>query len=400
MKVAANCRAAVAVISVFCGGLLPVCAGAQTSSTPALPRVTATLAGKVTTLSSWAHDHCPNSDSPDTPPRAFRDAAGLMHLFVVGNQAYPLIGPDFFHLHKDCRSALGSLGSKDPAAYADQWWLTSTYTKDGQTVQAIVHDEFHGVRQLGQCNSSDPGAFKCTYVAQLAATSSNGGKTFTVLPRPAGLIAASPYRYEPDIFAGYMNPSNIVTFGGYYYVTVGAVRFRGQEGGNCLLRTATLNNPASWRAWDGTGFNVALTGAYFHPDIVPEQHLCKPVSAAVGQIQGATLVQHVPDGLFIMIGFQATGTRHSVPWFRAPVVSTSSDLINWSPAQYLLNAADEEKVGDTPYAALIDPASTDRNFMSVGDRPVLIWVHTNNGASPDRDINYVPIRLSESPPPR
>jgi hypothetical protein len=168
------------------------------------------------------------------------------------------------------------------------------------------------------------------------------------------------------------------------------------------MRTATLNNPAFWRTRDGTGFNVALTGAYSHPDIVPEQHLCKPLDTVGRRIQGTSLVQHLPDGVFIMIGFQGTGNRHSIPGFRAPVVSTSWDLINWSPPQYLLNAADEENLGSTSYVTLIDPASSDRNFMTVGDKPMLIWVHsnTNTGSSPDRDIAYVRIALSESTPPR
>ena len=34
------------------------------------------------------------------------------------------------------------------------------------------------------------------------------------------------------------------------------------ERGMCVIRTATLDDPTSWRAWDGAGFDLQMTSPY------------------------------------------------------------------------------------------------------------------------------------------
>ncbi len=55
--------------------------------------------------------------------------------------------------------------------------------------------------------------------------------------------------------------------------------------------------------------------------------------------------------------------------------------------------APERPIG---YPALIDPASPDRNFGTVGDTPSLTFVRTRPEGcdlGPDRDIVMVPVRV-------
>jgi hypothetical protein len=231
-------RCAVLAAFFFLAGVLAAGTRAQPSAA-ALPRATATLAGAPIPIYSWARDHCSPSDTPDAPARAFRDSRGMMHLFMFGQESYAWVGPDLAHLRHDCRAVFRSLRNKDPARFADGMWLTSTYTADGRTVYALVHDEFHPWTPdspPGLCPSREP--HRCSYVTLVAATSINGGETFQVASSPTDVVAVSPYRYEPDAgFYGYMKPSNIIAMGGFYYVAFNAVPYRAQAGGVCLMRT-------------------------------------------------------------------------------------------------------------------------------------------------------------------
>ena len=74
-----------------------------------------------------------------------------------------------------------------------------------------------------------------------------------------------PYRYEPDAGPfGLFQPSNIVRGpeDGFYYALVRAQAYGAQRGGTCVMRTARLDQPGSWRAWDGSGYNVRFVDPY------------------------------------------------------------------------------------------------------------------------------------------
>ena len=44
------------------------------------------------------------------------------------------------------------------------------------------------------------------------------------------------------------------------------------------MRTTDLADTKSWRAWDGTVFNVRSIDPYLEPDEPPQDHICQPLS--------------------------------------------------------------------------------------------------------------------------
>src|SRR3990167_7988070 len=105
----------------------------------------------------YASQHCAPSDFPDNPVRAFVDANKQVQL-VFGN------GLNGYMQNTTGRSLNGSLihsctassitepGSygqlqAPPSSFNNKLWIVNTWTNDGNTVYALVHNEFHGELQ-------------------------------------------------------------------------------------------------------------------------------------------------------------------------------------------------------------------------------------------------------------
>ena len=97
---------------------------------------------------SWADDRCGDDMIPDLPARAIRDASGDVSIYLPSTTTYRLTGPDFDSLAPDCDPVLTSSSEIDPAQFNTFEWLGAPYTLDGDTVYALVHQEFHG-EQVG-----------------------------------------------------------------------------------------------------------------------------------------------------------------------------------------------------------------------------------------------------------
>jgi hypothetical protein len=136
-------------------------------------------------------------------------------------------GPDLDHLTRDCGVLIPSHYNPDPARFDDREWIRSTYTLDGTTVFALVHDEYQGHTRPGRCPSGE--YFACWYNAVTLAASTDGGATFEhAAPQPGHLVASIPYPYVShsgpiDIF----QPSNIAhkQADGYYYALLRVQRY-------------------------------------------------------------------------------------------------------------------------------------------------------------------------------
>jgi hypothetical protein len=98
------------------------------------------------------------NDVPDLPARAFRDADGKVQLIATHYVDRRMIGDTLALVKRDCRVVMNSDMNGDPAKFDDHEWLGSFYTLDGQTIYALVHDEYQGHTHRGWQASVDFGA--------------------------------------------------------------------------------------------------------------------------------------------------------------------------------------------------------------------------------------------------
>ncbi|MSO95398.1 MAG: hypothetical protein EXQ81_06340 [Thermoleophilia bacterium] len=369
--------------------------GRLTRPKPAPRYVTLSITGPPQVVFDWTNDRCEDLDIPDAPARAFRGADGRVQLIAAHFINRRSVGPDLNHLSHECSVVLASHFDPDPAAFADSEWIGSTYTNDGQTIYALLHDEYHGWEHPGQCPSSQSWYTPaCLYNAITLAVSTDGGATYFDQPQPH-VVASAPYRYVPDRGPlGIFTPSNIVhnAADNYYYALV-YLNLSGPRVGTCLIRTRNLADPTSWRGWSGgRSFDTSFIDPYRSLDD-PNAHLCTLLQhAGPGDMQPGSITYSTVARQWLWVGQAIDGAY----------VSLSPDLINWSPPVLFFPAQVtwDYQCGDRDpiaYPSLIDPASTSRNFETVGGKPYLYYTlfhYTNCGQTLDRDLVRIPITIS------
>ena len=377
---------------------------------PINPRITVT--GPEELIFDWSRDKCDDLDIPDLPARAFRDADGNVHLIASHYSTRLFVGPDFDRLRHDCNVVLQSKENPDPAAFDDKQWLGSLYTNDGQTIYGLAHVEYQGNAHPGRCPSAD--YFRCWWNTLALVVSTDGGRSYRRQGARNGLVAAVPYRYEPDLgVEGFRNPSQIVRnpADGYYYALVqqdvlarpGVAR----EGGNCMIRTRNLADPTSWRAPDESGaYTRRLVDPYTESDGSPRTHLC------------GTYIQTRPGGSplhpglswnthlrrWLLIGGDQVDVRTDPAGTKWGVyLSVSKDLITWTTQRLVFarNMAFVHNCGDPDpimYPSLIDHTSASRSFETSGSRAYLYYTvqhYVGCQQTLDRDLVRVPIAISK-----
>jgi hypothetical protein len=374
-----------------------------------------TTLGPEQTRFDWTTDRCENADIPDLPARAFRDFTGRTQMLATHYVNHRYRGWDLNGVQGLCPTLIASRRNSDPSVYDDLQWLGSPYTIDGRTVYSLMHTEYRGWDYPGQCDPTlqGPANNACMYSTVAFSRSTDGGNSYTRKAAPMDLVAPSQYRYSPTSgHAGFYMPSNIIYRpDGYYYVLIGTVHYKAQDNGVCLLRTRTLWDPASWRAWDGQSFSVRFIDPYVETTEPPENHVCTPVPGLSEQMS-ASLTYNTYFGKYIAVGAEnridpVSGAKITGFWY-----SLSSDLINWSPETLLMRAPTEFEHqcsdGDTvQYPSLLDPTSPARNFGITGREPYLYYTRLHyvpNGAGGcnltlDRDLLRIWIRFTAGGPP-
>ncbi|HEX9446713.1 MAG TPA: hypothetical protein VF920_01990, partial [Dongiaceae bacterium] len=210
---------------------------------------------------------------PDAPLRAIRHADGSI-LAVVSDQKPRLLhGADFDHLSFDCHVVLPL--EAGPA----RRWLHALYLLDDSRLIGLLHDEFQGHRDPRLCAS---GRYKsCWWNSVELAWSSDGGNSFQRQTAPVAALTV-PYQGDVGRPVGYFNPSNIISWHGFYFTAIFAEAFGTQQRGVCLLRASDPTQPESWLAWDGRDFTIRLGGAAGLPG-----KICSPVSP--GNVQASLM---------------------------------------------------------------------------------------------------------------
>jgi hypothetical protein len=369
----------------------------EARSAVATPRVQVTGAREV--VFDWSEQACEPMQYPDLPVRAFRDAEGRTQLLLSHFDNYRMVGPSLNQLSVDCSPVMLSDKSPSVRRYDDREWIASIFTRDGSTIWALVHDEYQGNRHRGRCPSGR--YIRCWYNAITLARSSDGGRSYSHAPPPGQLVAASPHRYRPDRGpTGVFTPSNIVSgTGGWLYALV-RVREPGGVRGTCVMRTRRVQDPASWRAWDGSGFDGAFTDPY--RSRARRRPPCVPVG--VGRIaeMGESLTYNTVLGEYLLVGLAPPGAESLGPKLTGIYFSTSVDLIHWTPRRLVTEAVtphDYACGGPSPlaYPSVVDPESTSRDYATSGAHPYLYYTqfrYSNCARTPDRDLVRVAIEVS------
>jgi hypothetical protein len=362
------------------------------------------ITGLEETVFDWSQSACAPDDIPDIPARAFQDAQGRVQLIASHYTNRRMSGPDLDHLTRDCGVLMPSHYNPDPAKFDDREWIHSTYTLDGTTVFALVHDEYQGHTHPGRCPSGE--YFACWYNAVTLAVSTDGGATFEhAAPQPGHLVASIPYPYVPNSGpVGIFQPSNIVhkQADGYYYALLRVQRYGAQQQGTCVMRTTDLADPESWRAWGGAGFDVRFINPYLEPNEPPIDHVCQPVSYKEIQLMAESLTFNTYLDSFLLVG-TAVGRNREGSVVSGIYYSTSEDLIDWTPRRLIMETQSRQayECGDADpvaYPSVLDPDSTSRNFETTGKRAYLYFTRFNYESCKetlDRDLIRIPIEFSK-----
>ena len=356
-------------------------AGPGPASPAAVPMLSGTVFGPRQVVFD-TRDGCEEIDIPDAPARAFRDEHQTVHLIATHYVARAMIGPDLNRLKHDCRVIYRSPKDADPSHFQDNNWLFSFFSADGQRVAALVHSEYDADEIPGMC-ATPKETNNCWWNTVTYAESMDGGYSFTAPKPPRNLVAALPYRYEVGNRSsayGYNGPSNILKIGGFYYALINDWPYKLQKYGPCLIRTADVFDPSSWRAWNGKDFSIRFADPYRETINRPEEHVCAPVYAGSAD----SLVQHSGSGLFISTQLAPDDRFQGPPGF---YIESSRDLLHWSKPSLLVSfkdllASDGKGKWTYGYESLLDPASKDRNFSTVSDLPYLYYVRSDGDHPP------------------
>ena len=363
----------------------------------------------------WTDDQCEPENIPDIAARAFRDAEGMVQLWIGHYVNYRMIGPDLNNLKPDCTLLMRSDFDADPSEFNDSEWLASSYTEDGNTIYAVVHNEYrgdtHNAARPGQCPSGE--RLTCLDTSVTMAISTDGGDSFRdLLEPPDHMIATLPYVFnDQGVPSGLRQPSNVIhAKDGYFYVFTNVsdypkivTQFPPQW--VCVMRTDDLSDPDSWRFWDGEGFNGAFVNPYVE-EVGPNPPKCAPLE--MEDLSGSlneSVTYNTALGRYIMVGYSYHPTADQEIW--GIFYSLSDDLVHWTQRELLVQVLGENAVenpaSDTfyDYPLVIDPDSSSMIFDTSGLNPFLYLTRFNNGVTLDRDLVRLPLQIEPPvfPPP-
>ena len=379
-----------------------------------MPRISVTVGTTKEVVFAYKTDHCPDSDLdfPDLPTHIVRAEDGSLVLFASAAPRYYVSrGADFNSLKRDCsQPVLVSPDLPTPQSYENREWIASVY-REGNRWHALISNEFHDL-VASTCRSPDPSRYiDCLYNSVTYAVSIDGARTFTKPNAPAHVVAPPPYAWEPPLPGdvpntpwgafqeSYTGPYNVVRKDdGFFYGIVGVIPSKAKPVTHetCPIRTDTFGDPASWRAWDGTGFNVRMTSPYLTGGPAP---ICKMSHDAPGSF--VTFSSYLKR--YIDVGnYRSTVDGKLVC---GVFFSLSADMIHFGAQQLIVEVRDDDactfdpqKPGllepvTTMYFSLVDHADTTANFERPGRTPHLYYVRINDGWK-DRDLIRVPLTFT------
>jgi hypothetical protein len=374
------------------------------STTPnPYPNAVLKITGVEEVVFDWTDNRCEDENIPDLPARAFRGADGQVQLIISHIHNYRMTGSNLNTLSMDCSMIMTSDQNADPALYNDNEWIAAPYTLDGQTIYALVHNEYQGNNHPGNCPQND--YFPCWDNSITLAVSKDGGVSYSdALQPPSHLVARLPYPYEAGAGPeGYRAPSNIIKGkDGYYYDFFNVSMYKTQDQWVCLMRTDDLSDPASWRYWDGKGFEGQFIDPYKNPPANPAGNVCAKVDINnIGASLNDSITFNTYLGRYVLVGISADQIDNREVW--GFYYAFSDDLIHWDHRKLLMEMALPWTVTDNTdvsylYPVLLDPSSESMNFETTGKTAYLYYTRHNFGqGSLDRDLVRVAVEFFPEP---
>ena len=341
--------------------------------------------GSVEMVFDYSVSKCNTIDIPDAPTRVFRDASGNLNLMASHYTSWRMTGANFTSLTKDCAAVMTSDLDLDPSKFNNQEWISSTYTEDGTTVHALIHDEYV---PCGNWNN-------CWYNGITYASSTNGGQTYSHTVAPSNLVAASPYQSPyPTVHTpfGIFGGSNIIKKDGYYYVLVHLEAHLLQDWGTGVIRTNNLSDPSSWRGWDGTAYTVSFVNPYTATGYNVADKVLAPVSRDRIAKMCSSLTYNTYFGKYMVVDYTNSVVNGVMTY--GFFYALSDDLINWSYPRLILQTTSTWAVGGSLYPSIIDHTDVTRNFEQPGQTCYMYYTKWNSGTY-DRDLLRVPLTFNK-----
>ncbi len=400
--------AGTATISVSAGGVtqqvaVTVQAG---SGTPGTIQVSV---GPEEVVYLYSRDACMEGEVPDSPAHAVRLPDSSL-LLMTGDDPFNFayVGADFNSIKPRCTPSMISLDSPQANTFTNREWIFSLY-REGSTIHALVHNEYHDPITTTCKPGDSTDANPCQYNSVTYAASTDNGQTFTMPATPQNLVAPPPAQWippasgSPPPYYGYQEPVNIVhASDGYYYTRFGAFPPPGQTyvARMCVMRTQTLSDPSSWRAWDGTAFELQMTDPYSGPAAA----LCGDASSEQ-TVPEESLTFNTYLNMYVLVGFDSDFDSFGNPTNCGLHLSLSSDLVHWTAQQliapsYVPAPSQCEKpgagglAGSFAYGSIIDHDDPSVNFETPGRTPYVYYTRFNDNIS-DRDLVRVPVIITK-----
>jgi hypothetical protein len=365
------------------------------------------LLGPEETVFDFQTQRCDEFHTPDVAAHPVRMADGSLVLYSI---PYSFRGPDFWSLSPNC-NLYGSTSDTTAQSYKNQEWLSGFYRIDG-TVHSLIHNEYHDPFAAG-CHPGDLGPGNpCWYNSITYASSIDGGRTFASPSSPQNLVAPAPRRWDPtDPQArsrpeGYFNPSNIISRrDGYYYsmfLSIPDPHAPNVNTGLCVMRTATLADPSSWRAWDGSSYSLQMISPY---TLASAATACKVVqpSGLFGSLTYNTYLQQYmvmsnaavyPDGVNAQCGFHYSLSADLVTW-TDPIRFKAANLPTFNGASICPPANGNE--GAEIYPSIVDHESSSVNFEEAGQTSYVYFTrYTSSSSDVPRNLIRQPLIVLKS----
>ena len=271
------------------------------------------------------------------------------------------------------QNATAQSGGEPWGLYSPNQFIMATWAQ-GDIVHAFGQATLYG---NGGVNPLLPGCWAACPAGQRGAffqymtglRSADGGATFAFVDSPAlgaGVFVPSQPFSATNAGNSYISSmTNVLRVPGD---ATAALYTQTHGFGDCLWRTEAIEDPLSWRAWDGAGFTIPSQSPYGAGGGGAALN-CSP---STGATQLGSITWSDVCGAWVGVGGQR------VPGHSGPVVSysTSSDLLHWSEAAFLMDAGGGGGGGAADnYAAVLDldyPHAGD-NFECMGASPSLVY---------------------------